>query len=98
MTRDQRRTRTIELDGWKPKIGDWSDWLDLGSVTNGDWSSKSTITASDQVTQIGSINNETYRSDLKTHQYLRTFALVECDVATFTNVPNEGYQVRCMQE
>ena len=93
----QRRTRTVERDGWKPKIGDWSEWFDLGSSTNGSWTTSS-ATKDTELPVVGSIDNTSYRNDLKTHQSLRSFQSSESSVSTFTTDPNEGYQVRCEKE
>lgn len=93
----QRRTRTIEREGWNIKIGDWGEWFDLGSSTYG---SSTTISATKdtELPVVGNIDNTSYRNDLKSHQFLRSFQTSESSVSTFTTDPNEGYQVRCVKE
>lgn len=95
VTRTQRRVRAyILFVGYT----EYSDWENLGGWENGSWSTATTVTEQTQLPVIGSINNEEYRNDLKTHQYLRDFSSMQCNTPTFTSIPEEGYQVRCIKE
>ena len=108
VTRTQRRIRTwvpgyTDFSQWPPKwiaghYSDYGTWENLGSWENGSWSTATTVTEQTQLPVIGTINNEEYRKDLRTHQNLRDFSSMQCSIPTYTNTPTEGYQVRCIKE
>lgn len=108
VTRTQRRIRTwvpgyIDFSQRPPKwidghYSDYGTWENLGGWENGSWSTATTVTEQTQLPVIGTINNEEYRKDLRTHQSLRDFSSMQCSIPTYTNNPTEGYQVRCVKE
>ena len=82
---------------------DWGNWKELTRPTTGDWSSKETVTASQNNIriangQIGSINNDSWKNDLKSNQSNRTIDY--CEIIRFSNTStiSKGYQVRCVVE
>ena len=95
VTRTQRRVRV-----YIPFLGytEYGNWENLGSWNYGSWSTPTTIDAQETIPNLGSINNSTWKDELKDHQKNRDFSSVESKTISFTTVPDLGYQVRCVKE
>lgn len=79
------------------------EWYELTSPTPDPWSDPETITSEAQNTLIdkgvtGNINNNTWKNSLRSQQANRSFALPIGEPISFTTLPSEGYQVRCVKE